>query len=499
MDRSLKPWRIALAGFHLESASFLPQISSLDDFEAATTRGDAIIETFHSTNTVPGGFIKVCEQSGVETVPLVYAYLGALGPASDDAVTHYASEIADCTAKSNIDGVLLHLHGACWANGFEDVERYFIEQLRAQIGPDIPVVVAFDYHGNLDQASIAQIDAAYAYRFSPHTDMGHTGERAAKGLLRILQTGKRPGMAIEKPGLIVPSIFSATTLQPLAAIIEAAQAKEAEFDGAIDISIMAGFSYADSHNTGFSVIAVSELGQPHADILAKQFSAMIKEQRQALYEPETVLQVDEAIPKALSLTPTPGHPVVLLEHADRINDSTYVLNALIDHQATRAYVPFLWDNQAAQIAHEAGTGATIEVELGGWSSERAGPRRKHVATVLDTGPREYEVSGQMLMGQKVNLGLSALLQIGGVTVSVVSGYAFTVDEDVYKVFGLKIEDFDVVVLRSKTHFRQFFEKVASRIIIVDTPDYGPADLMTIPYVRLDTTRVYPHNAVPSDG
>ena len=493
MNKPPRPWRVALAGFHLESASFLPQISSLADFEASTTRGDQFLNAFRSTNTVPGGFIELCEKHHIDTVPLVYAYLGALGPASDEAVVSYASEIAQSTASADVDGVLLHLHGACWAEGFEDVERYFVERLRSKIGQDIPVVVAFDYHGNLDQSSIEQIDAAYAYRFSPHTDMGATGERAARGLLRILETGKRPGLAIEKPGLIVPSIFSATALQPLATIIEQARARETEFNGAIDISIMAGFSYADAHNTGFSVMVVSELGKQHATALAREFSGKIKQQRAALYQPEPVLQVEQAIAAALSLSPEPGHPVVLLEHADRINDSTYVLNALIDHKAPSAYVPFLWDTDAARQAHEAGIGSQIEVELGGWSSDRAGARRKHQATVMDCGPRAFEISGQMLRGQRVDLGRTALLKIDGVTVSVVSNYAFTVDEDVYKVFGLNITDFDIVVLRSKTHFRQFFQQVATRIIIVDTPDYGPADLTTIPYARLDVTQVYPHN------
>ncbi|UOD50713.1 M81 family metallopeptidase [Orrella daihaiensis] len=495
MKSDRKPWRIALAGFHLESASFLPQISTLEDFETGTTRGDDILQAYRDTNTVMGGFIHVCEQCEVKMVPLVYSFLGALGPASDEAVQAFADEISLGVAKQTVDGVLLHLHGACWAQGFEDVERYFIERLRQQVGTDLPVVVAFDYHGNLDHASIAQLDAAYAYRLSPHTDMGQTGERAARGLMRILETGQRPGMAIEKPGLIVPSIFSATALEPLASIIKAARTKEVELDATVDISIMAGFSYADSHNTGFSVIVVSEHGQAHAQSLASAFSDLIKKQRAELYAPEPVLKVDEAIPIALEISPKTGHPVVLLEHADRINDSSYVLNALLDHQAPSAYVPFLLDPAAANLANEAGVGAEVDIELGGWSSDRAGARRTHRATVLQCGPKSYKVSGQMMQGQHVDLGMTALVQIGHVYVSVVSKYAFTVDEDVYKVFGLSINDFDMVVLRSKTHFRQFFEKVATRIIIVDTPDYGPADLMTIPYARLNTANVYPHSEV----
>lgn len=496
MDQTQSSLRIALAGFHLESASFLPQISSLSDFEIATSRQDDVLRTYKGTNTVAGGFIEVCEKVGVEIVPLVYAYLGALGPASDEAVTAYAREIAHETAQSEVDGVLLHLHGACWAEGFDDVERFIIGELRKAIGNAIPVVVAFDYHGNIDSQTLEHIDAAFAYRHSPHIDMGQTGQRAARGLLKILETGKRPGLAIVKPGLIVPSIFSATALHPLSDIMTQARDLEKQTNEDLDISIMAGFSYADSHNTGFSVVVVSWQGQAHAEQVANNFSERIQKQKTQLYSPEPVLQVPEAVVAALAERPPSGNPIVLLEHADRINDSTYVLNALIDIDAPSAYVPFLWDNDAAAHANKAGAGNWITIAIGGWSSDRAGPRREHRALILGTGLKSYRVSGQMMQGQLVHLGMTALLKIGGVVISVVSNYAFTVDQDVYKVFGLDIKDFDIVVLRSKTHFRQFFEPVASRILIVDTPDYGPADLTKIPYVRLNTKTIYPHSAEP---
>ena len=494
MNNHRNTWRVAVAGFHLESASFLPQISSLHDFEAATTRGSEVINAYAGTNTVPGGMLKVCQDKGLQTVPLVYAFLGALGPASDEAVTFYAQEMARTATEAQVDGVLLHLHGACWAPGFDDVERHMVDELRRVIGPATQIVVAFDYHGNIDHKTIERVDAAYAYRLSPHTDMGQTGERAALGLWRILDTGQRPALAIAKPGLIVPSIFSATALRPLSDILAQAGELESRAGGDLDISIMAGFSYADAHNTGFSVVAVSWQGQEAADAAAMKINNLIQQQKAQLYSPEPVMQVEQAVDMAMSAKPTPGKPVVLLEHADRINDSTYVLNALIDKTATRAYVPFLWDNKAAQKAHEVGAGNRITVSLGGWSSDRAGPRVEYDALILSTGTRSYRISGQMLRGQRVDLGMTALLQIGGVVVSVVSNFAFTVDEDVYTAFDLNIEDFDIVVLRSKTHFRQFFEPVASQILIVDTPDYGPADLTRIPYARLNTDTVYPHNA-----
>jgi microcystin degradation protein MlrC len=40
------------------------------------------------------------------------------------------------------------------------------------------------------------------------------------------------------------------------------------------------------------------------------------------------------------------------------------------------------------------------------------------------------------------------------------------------------------VLRSKTHFRAVYEELARDILVVDTPDWGPADLTTLPFSRV---------------
>jgi len=56
-----------------------------------------------------------------------------------------------------------------------------------------------------------------------------------------------------------------------------------------------------------------------------------------------------------------------------------------------------------------------------------------------------------------------------------------IDDDPFKQFGFDPAEFDIIVLRSKTHFRAIYEKLAAEIIIVDTPDWGPAELTTLPF------------------
>jgi len=484
--------RIAIAGFHVESASFLPSLMTYEEFDQGCLRGENIVTELTGTNTVIGGFIDICQREQFELVPLFYAYQGAVSGVTDETVENYVAELVQGLTQhqSHLDGVLLHLHGAAWAPGFNDVEKYFLDKVRALL-PDTPVMVAFDYHANIDSDTLAGATAAFAYHESPHTDMGDTGRRAARCMAKLLTQQMQPRWVLEKPQVLTPSIFSCTALRPLADIIGQARALEQQSSYYLDISILAGFSYADSHNTGFSVLVVGE--QPQAELaqIAKDLSAQIWQQRALIYQPEPVYSVKDGVAHALKVAQTSTKPIVLLEHADRMNDSTYVLAELLERQVPGAAVPLLWDPKAAALAAKAGEGSELELELGGHSSDQAGPRLKVKAKVLQAEPKQYRVSGSMLQGMPVNLGQTALLDVSGIHVSVVTFPFFGVDSDAFTVFGQNLYDYTFIVLRSKTHFRQYYQDIAEEIVVIDTPDHGPADLTALPYQRLVKDKVYP--------
>src|SRR5690606_29068132 len=98
-----------------------------------------------------------------------------------------------------------------------------------------------------------------------------------------------------------------------------------------------------------------------------------------------------------------------------------------------------------------------------------------------------------MTGLAINLGATALLDIHGISVSVTERSHSAVNGDPFYIFDQRPEDFEIIVLRSKTHFRSFYEPVAEEILIVDTPDYGPADLTMQPFHFLDKSAVYPFN------
>lgn len=487
-------YRVAYAGFSLESVTAVPYFSTRVTFARRLQRGEDLLNGWRGTNTVAGGcFDTLLAAEDVTVVPLVQMVIGAFGPATDDAIDYITGEIVGGIAGAgHLDGIVLFLHGACWAPGYPDVERHVIDAVRAA-APSIPLSVALDYHGNIDTQTFAHADAAVAFRHSPHIDMGETGARATTALLRMLRTGHKPGLAVCKPGILIPSIMSATALEPLASVI--ADARAIEVAGDCDINIMAGFSYADCANTGMSVLALDWDGQQAAEEKAHLVALRLHGLRQELTQSITVTDIQGAIADVRA-NPAKGKPVVLLEHADRMNDSTYLLRALLDQELGRVSFPFLRDAETAAQAVAAGEGAEIEVYLGGKSSVESGGPVLVQARVICAGHKTYSVSGKVKHGEFVDLGNTALLEIGALRVSVVTNSNFAIDGDPFYIFDERPEDYDVIVLRSKTHFRDFYEPASDRIIVVDTPDLGPADLNRVRFDQLDQSRVYPWCADP---
>ncbi|MCL4746906.1 MAG: M81 family metallopeptidase [Burkholderiaceae bacterium] len=483
--------RVAIAGFKLESVTFLPNLTTLADFQAAECSGIKLIDEHRGANTPVGGFIAVCEREGVEMVPIVYAEVGAAGPASDEAFDHYLGRILDGLKDVDVDGVLLDLHGAMTTPTRMDAEADIFAAVRRQVGGKTRIMAALDYHANLDESTLLDADAAFGYHFSPHIDQAETGERAAQCMVRTLRGELDPAWAIVKPDLMVPSIFSATSLEPLAGLVQDSIRVARDCAVYLDVSVFAGFSYADVPNCGFSVLAVTDGDREFARKTATGFSNTIRDSRPAFSHGELVLGISEGIAQAVRIAEHSSAPVVLLEHADRMGDSTYLLREVVARQLGRTAVPFLWDPQAVAIATTAGIGAQVRLPVGGHSSERAGGAVTVEGKVVFAGPKSYHVTGPYYTGRLANLGDTVVIDAGFLVLSITSRQFVAVDEDCFTQFGMRASEFDFIVLRSKTHFRAVYESLAAAIVIVDTPDWGPADLTTLKYVHVALDRTYP--------
>ena len=63
---------------------------------------------------------------------------------------------------------------------------------------------------------------------------------------------------------------------------------------------------------------------------------------------------------------------------------------------------------------------------------------------------------------------------------------------IFAPLGIKLDDLDIIILKSRVHFRRgFYETgLAGAIFEVDAPGWGPSDLTTLPYKNIPRD-IYP--------
>lgn len=481
--------KIAIAGFWLESVTFLPDVTDIAEFELGAKRGADVISGFAGTSTPQGGLIDELSAAGAELIGIVDAGVGAAASASDAAYDKYVGEIIAGlkVCRHEIDAVAIHLHGALATPTNRKADAGVLQAIRAVVGPDVAIACPMDYHANLAPESLEAADIITGFRYSPHTDMWETGARAARLLLGKLRGEINPVMAMAKPGIALPSIFSATRLEPLAELVAAA---EAGGEGLLDCSLFGGFSYADTPDTGMTALAVTDGDVDRANRWAEGMAKRCWQLRDQLFQRSLLHDVEAGVAYALEAAICAEKPICILEHADRLNDSTYVLRALIDRGVKQAYSPFMFDPEVAAAAVQAGEGAVLSMPLFGKSSPKAGGPIHTEAKVLQARPLKFPITGPLKTGMVIDVGNAALLDVGGVLVSVISVQWSAIDFDCFTQFSLNPADFDIILLRSKTHFRELYEPLSAEIVIIETPDWGPADLSTLPYEHLPVG-VYP--------
>jgi microcystin degradation protein MlrC len=479
--------RIGIAGFSHETVSFWPGVTSLEAFERDSLYGENIIEKGRNTNSCIGGFIDVCEKNDVKLVPVVAASGGATATVADEVYDHYVPLMVERfrEEKDNLDGILLSLHGAMATESRTDPETDAVREIRGAVGYEMPIMVTLDLHGNKDENLIKEATAVFGYHSSPHVDQAETGRRAAWCMLNKLKGKLSPVCAWKKPGIVVPSVFSATTLSPAKDLIDRVK-WWMDKSSVIDATILFGFAWSDVNNLGMSAIAVTDNDPKLAQRIVDDLSALSYDKRDMLtgIKNESLYGLKNGIKTAIEKAEKASKPIIILDHADRSNDTTYVLRELFKQGANNTAVPVFYDPESAQKCVEVGEGSEIELNIGASTGWRDGGKLKVKGEVLWAGEAKYVGTGPMTINREIDLGLSGILQVEGLWIQLVSRRRSLIDDDPMKQFGYDPMSFEIIVSKSKTHFRAVYEELGEDIIIVDAPGQCPADLSHFDFVNV---------------
>jgi microcystin degradation protein MlrC len=469
--------RFFLAMFSHETNTFSTLATDRAQFEARDLRyGGEILEVYRDTGTCLGGMIEAAARHGVTLLPSVAAAASPAGRVTADIYRHVTERLlADLQAAGPVDGVLLDLHGAMVPETRDDGEGELLRVVRQAVGPHVPIAVTLDFHTNLSAAMVAHADLLHGYKTYPHVDMAERGVEATERLIDIVRGRLHPTAAFRQPRLLPPLGSQRTAVGPMRRLYDLAAEMERE-PGVVSISIFAGFPLADIADAGLAIYVVTDNDAARAARLADRLEAVAWEHRGEFRH--TALPVPEAVARALALD---AGPVVLADMADNTGggaagDGTELLRELMRVGARSAVVACLWDPAAARACAKAGVGETVTLRLGGKTDDRHGAPIEVTGRVRTLSDGRFVHKGPMMHGLQGRLGLTAVLDLGGIKVLLISNRWQTLDPEMLRFVGIDPLAEKVLVVKSTIHYRAAFEPLARAIIEVDAPGLSSSNL-----------------------
>ncbi len=466
--------RIAVGGILHETSTCVRTVTTMTDFQhgRGIVGGAEMIEHFRGTNVCSGGFIdRLEEEEEVEIVPLLRAsaFPGGLIDSADYAEIKndlLGRLVESEQARGPVDGVLLDLHGAMVVDGIDDADGDMTAAVRAVVGPERPIVVTYDLHGNHTSLRVKSATAVVGFDTFPHVDMAERGREAAEIVLATIRGEMAPVGAIRNLPLFWATRKQVTAHPPMDDVLRRVHEIE-QRPGIVCMTIATGFPWADVPDVGSSVIVVADGDEDLAQATADEFGEWVWENR------ETWFSAPVSVREGLDAGHAAGEfPIILADHSDNTGggspgDSTEVLRTFLELGLEDALLLYLVDPEVAVQAHAAGAGEEIAISLGGKSDPVQGPAIDCTAEIVAVTAGEFAYDGPMLAGLTGTMGLSAWLRIEGVNVVVVTAREQPYDMAFCRTLGIDCATMKYICVKSAAHFRAAFESLAGSIHNVD--------------------------------
>ncbi len=482
-------YRVLIAQFMHETNTFSKLPTTLDDYRRRwLIEGEAMVPRFTGTKNEVGGYIDSVEKYGWGPVWGAAANATPSGTLTQECWETIRDMIVGAAQKAGkLDGICLSLHGAAVTATEDDAEGALLEALRAVVGPDVPIVATLDLHANATARMAKNANALVSYRTYPHIDGYERAVQAAALAQAAMEGKKKPRCLLIQPAMLEGADHGRTT-QPGQMRDLLAKADKYETESGINVvSIQAGFTWSDIPWTGPS-IAVSY--EPEAEARAKAISRELLDDvwKRRDESSSDYRSVAEGIAAARAGSDKKG-PLVLADGTDNpggggYNDTTPVLQGLIDANVQNVAFGTIYDPGTVQQAIKAGVGAEIDVTLGGHTDPSMGVPIKARAVVKMLSDGYFKNDGPMNAGVETQMGPTAVLRIGGIDVVTISSRIQTIDLQVFLSQGIDPGSKNVLVVKSVQHFRAAYTPIAREIVLVDSGGICSPDISRLEFKKL---------------
>ncbi len=372
-----------------------------------------------------------------------------------------------------VDAVILGLHGAMVAQGYDDCEGDLLARVREIVGPEVVIAAEFDPHSHLTPKRVAACNVLATFLEFPHTDFYERGEHVVELGLAAARGDIRPVISTFDCRMIA---VLPTSQEPMRSFVDRIKALHGK-DGILSVSVIHGFMASDVPEMGVRLVVVTDNDQARGDALAEKLGMELYalRERTALDMVDPDAGIDQALAAHAANT---ARPAVMADVWDNPGggvpgDGTFVLRRLLERGIGKVGVATIWDPVAVTFCHAAGEGAVIDLRFGGKAGPQAGEpidARVKVVKVVDEGWQSFGPS-------RVTLGPTALVRVEGTEVDIIlnTNRTQTFEPDVFSNLGVDPMAKDVLLIKSTNHFYAAFAPIAAEIVYVAAPSSYPSN------------------------
>lgn len=487
--------RIFTASFATETNTFSPVPTDRASFEMAFYAGPGEHPETPTLCSAPMVVLRRrAREEGFDLIEGTATWAEPGGLLQQRAYEELRDEIlGQLQATLPVDAVILGLHGAMVAQGYDDCEGDLLERIRAIVGPDVLIASELDPHSHLTRKRVENSNILAAFLEFPHTDFYERGEHVVDLALRTLRGEIKPVISTFDCRMI--GVFP-TSREPMRSFVDRIQALQGK-NNILSISLIHGFMAGDVPELGTQVMVVTDNDAPRGEALAESLGMEIFGMRGRTAMPmlDTEAGLDKAVALAAKKT---GKPVVVADVWDNpgggvAGDGTLILRRIIERGIDNVAVATIWDPIAVTFCLAAGEGARIQLRFGGKAGPDGGApldARVEVVKAVQEGWQSFGKS-------RVTLGPAAVIRLEGTDIEVIlnTNRTQTFEPDIFSNLGIEPAAKDILLVKSTNHFHAGFEPVAAEIIYIDAGAPYPSNPKKTDYRKL-SREIWPRVDMP---
>ncbi|AHG49712.1 hypothetical protein RLEG12_02205 (plasmid) [Rhizobium leguminosarum bv. trifolii CB782] len=396
--------------------------------------------------------------------------------------------LGQLSAAMPVDAIVMGLHGAMVAAGYEDTEGDLLQRMREIVGPDVLICAELDPHSHLTAKRVAALDFAVYFKEFPHTDFVDRAEDLWRIAVDTLEGRVKPALSVFDCRMI--DVFP-TSREPMRSFVDKIMQIEKDDADILSISVIHGFMVGDVPEMGTKLLVVTDNKLEKGAALARELGLELFSKRGTFMVP----QIDErqAVARAIDAT---AWPVVIADVWDNpgggtAGDATVILAELMARGVTSAAIGTIWDPVAVQICFAAGEGADIPLRFGAKSAPGTG-------NPIDGTVRVVRLvrNAEMQFGESLApFGDAAHIVLDGIDIILNSTRAQSFDPSLFSVMGIDPTKQKILVIKSTNHFFASFSRIAAEILYCSAGTPYPNNPATTPYRRAPKT-IWPIVADP---